>query len=152
MNDSRGWNHRDYRSWRSHDQDRGVQAAIIRVAVANMDATYGDCVAAANRNNAVVKSFSTVNSISTDVTLGPSTQKPKRFGEVFGTCLFVFWRFLEGLFIVFPRMWHWDPQPRSRNDLVKFSAHVYLFLKVLGRSFFYDMGSKIQENWIRACL
>ena len=35
-------------SWRSHDNDRVVHAAIIHVAVADVDATYGADVAAEN--------------------------------------------------------------------------------------------------------
>ena len=50
MNYRRGQTHGDYRSWRSHDQDRGVQAASIHVAVADMDATYG-AYAAAEKNS-----------------------------------------------------------------------------------------------------
>ena len=48
MNGSRGWTHQDYWSWRSHDHDRGVHAAIIHVAVADTDEAYGAYAACDN--------------------------------------------------------------------------------------------------------
>ena len=48
MNDRGDWTKPRCLSWRSHDNDRVVHAAIIHVAVADMDATYGADVAAEN--------------------------------------------------------------------------------------------------------
>ena len=48
MNDRGVWEEPYAWSWRSRGRDRAAHAAIIHVAAADMDATYGAYVAAAN--------------------------------------------------------------------------------------------------------